>query len=108
MASSTITKVSRSFPLKVTITPELHERLRVVAAQLGQAPATVASMAIGQYVSTMQASLGASDRAIDKVMQTMGPGLMEQMKLIEAMPRAAGQGTRSRGGVPAAKRKAKP
>lgn len=82
----TITRVARTFPLKVTITPELHERLRAVAAQLGQAPATIAAMAIGQYVAQMQNSLGAGDRMIEKVWGSMAPQVQEQLKLLESAP----------------------
>jgi predicted DNA-binding protein len=72
----------RSVPYKVTLTPELHERLREVAAQLGQAPATCASMAIGQWVSQMHRNLGAGDRAIDAMVKEAGPELREQLKLM--------------------------
>jgi predicted DNA-binding protein len=79
-------KTSRSVPLKVTITPELHERLREVAAQLGQAPATVASIAIGQYVSQMSRSLGAVETVSNALVAQMGPELQRQMKLMEDAP----------------------
>lgn len=79
-------KIARTSPLKVVITPELHERLRRVAAQLGQAPATIAAMAIGQYVTQMQSTFGATDRAIDKMMDAVGPGMAEQLKLAMNAP----------------------
>lgn len=70
------TKTARSVPYKVTLTPELHERLREVAAQLGQAPATVAAMAIGQWVAQMGNTLGAGQRMVD----AMAPQLIEHAK----------------------------
>lgn len=76
----------RSVAIKVNLTPELHERLRDVAAQLGQAPATVASMAIGSYVANLASSLGASARMMDNLAAQMGPAIAEQMKLMEAKP----------------------
>jgi len=76
------TKTPRSVPYKVTLTPELHERLREVAAQLGQAPATCAAMAIGQWVSQMQRSLGAGERMVEAMAKEAGPELREQIKLL--------------------------
>lgn len=76
------TKSPRSVPYKVTLTPELHERLREVAAQLGQAPATCASLAIGQWVAAMQRSLGAGERMVDAMAKEAGPELREQLKLM--------------------------
>lgn len=81
----TILKSARSVPLKVTITPELHERLREVAAQLGQAPATVASLAIGQYVAQISRSLGAVDSMTSAIATQMGPEMQKQMKLLESV-----------------------
>lgn len=76
------TKTPRSVPYKVTLTPELHERLREVAAQLGQAPATCASMAIGQWVNQMHRSLGAGERMVDAMAKEAGPVMREQMRLM--------------------------
>ena len=75
-------RLQRSVPFKVTITPELHQRLKEVAAALGQAPATLGSMAIGQYVAQMARTLGAADRAIDGMVEAAGPEIREQLKLM--------------------------
>jgi hypothetical protein len=72
----------RSIAIKVNLTPELHERLRDVAAQLGQAPATLASIAIGAYVANLASSLGAGQRMVDNLSAHMGPQIVEQMKLL--------------------------
>lgn len=71
----------RSVAIKVNLTPELHERLRDVAAQLGQAPATVASMAVGSYVANLTSSLGAGARMVDAMAAQLEPHLAEQLKL---------------------------
>lgn len=76
------TKTPRSVPYKVTLTPELHERLREVAAKLGQAPATCASLAIGQWVASMDRSLGAGERMVDAMAKEAGPELRHQIKLL--------------------------
>lgn len=73
----------RSVAIKVNLTPELHERLREVAAQLGQAPATVASMAIGSYVANLASSLSSASRMVDKLAADMGPQLVEQLKQMQ-------------------------
>lgn len=70
----------RSIQVKVTITPELHARLREVSELLGQAPATVASMAIGQYVSQLATTLGAGQRAVDAVAAQVAPELAEAIR----------------------------
>lgn len=77
----------KSIQVKVSLTPDLHERLREVASQLGQAPATLASVAIGQYVANMARQLGATERAIEAMTERLGPEvaseLRQQMKLTE-------------------------
>jgi RecA-family ATPase len=66
--------------------PQLHERLKDVAAHLGVAPATVATMAIGEYVARQTAALGAVGNAIDKMIDQVSPQLQEQLRLLEAPP----------------------
>jgi predicted DNA-binding protein len=80
-------RLQRSVSLKVTITPELHQRLKDVAAHLGQAPATVASMAIGQYVAQMHRSLGAAERFAEGLVGEVGPEIREQLKLLTSEAR---------------------
>jgi predicted DNA-binding protein len=81
----------RSYGFKVNVTPELHERLREVAAQLGQAPATIASMAIGSYVAQLSNSLGAGGRMVDAMAAQMAPEMQRQMQLLtpETAPKKA-------------------
>ena len=69
----------KSVQIKVSVTPQLHERLREVAAQLGQAPATVASLAIGQWVAQMASTLGAGERAVKAMAAELGPELRSQV-----------------------------
>lgn len=70
----------RSISIKVNLTPELHERLREVAAQLGQAPATVASMGISQYITTLRQTLTSGQRMVDNLAAHAGPAMVELMK----------------------------
>jgi predicted transcriptional regulator len=50
----------RSASLKVNITPEIYERLKLLAERQGQPAAVLAATAIGQYVSAhmVQIDLG--------------------------------------------------
>lgn len=64
--------------------PDMAEKLRVLAERLGQTPATLASVAVSQYVAQQHASLGASERAMEgfmhKLAAEMGPGLQKLME----------------------------
>jgi predicted transcriptional regulator len=67
----------RDFTLSVRLRPDMRERLYSVADALGVSPATVASIAIGQYVANAQASANATTKAIEGMMTTMGPQMAE-------------------------------
>jgi predicted transcriptional regulator len=75
------TSRKRSQSIKVTVTPELHERLREVAAQLGQAPATCASMAVSLWVAQQARTLDAGRSFVEDMAKQVGPELVEQMRL---------------------------
>lgn len=72
----------RSRQIKLTITPEIHARLVALGERLGQAPATLASMAISHYVAQHEATLNAGQRAVDSMTALLGPQLTEQLKLM--------------------------
>ena len=72
----------RSVAIKVNLTPELHERLREVAAQLGQALATIASIAIGSFVAQQARSLDAAARMVEAMAAQAGPAMTEQMRIL--------------------------
>lgn len=72
----------RSVAIKVNLTPELHERLREVAAQLGQPPATIASIAIGSFVAQQARSLDAAARMVEAMAAQAGPAMVEQMRIL--------------------------
>ena len=61
MATQLPEKQLRDFTLSVRLRPDTRERLELVAERLGVASATVASMAIGQYVAAQYAALTASE-----------------------------------------------
>lgn len=75
MSSPTAT---RSRQLKLTMTPEMYARLVVLAEKLGQTPATLASVALSNYVATQEAALGATQRAIDTMVAQLMPQMLSQ------------------------------
>jgi len=82
MATQTPEKQLRDFTLSVRLRPDMRERLYSVADALGVSPATVASIAIGQYVANAQASANATTKAIEGMMATMGPQLSEMFSVL--------------------------
>jgi predicted transcriptional regulator len=56
----------RSASLKVNITPEIYERLKLLAERQGQPPAVIASVAIGQYVSAHMVNIDMAREMHDK------------------------------------------
>jgi predicted transcriptional regulator len=71
-------KQLRDFTLSVRLRPDMRERLELVAERLGVAGATVASMAIGQYVAAQHAALTASE----KQGESMGKAITEALAQI--------------------------
>lgn len=82
MATQPPEKQLRDFTLSVRLRQDMKERLDFVAEQLGVSTATVASMAIGQYVASQYASLTASRNASESMIQQVLPGMLEMLKAI--------------------------
>lgn len=76
----------RDFTLSVRLRPDMRERLYAVADALGVSPATVASIAIGQYVANAQASANATTKAIEGMMSTMAPQMAEMFTALSNQP----------------------
>lgn len=72
----------RDFTLSVRLRPDMRERLYSVADGLGVSPATVASIAIGQYVANAQASANATTKAIEGMMASMAPQMAEMFSAL--------------------------
>lgn len=66
------TKQNRDFIMSVKLTTEMRDKLAFVADALGHPPATVASLAIGQYVSTQTVAL----KATATIAQSMAAALV--------------------------------
>ena len=76
----------RSTGMKISLTPQLHDDLVMVATAIGQTPATSASFAIGQWVATQKRALSATESAINAMVEHAGPELVKQMSLMGAKP----------------------
>lgn len=76
----------RSSTLKIMLHPKMHEDLRALAERLGQASATLASIAVSQYVAQQTASLGASDRAMAGLFESVGPMLQQMLENVPETP----------------------
>jgi hypothetical protein len=80
-----VIQIPRSHQLKVTLTPEMHSRLSALAERYGQTPATLASVALGQFISQQESNLGAPQKMVDTMLGQLMPQLLAQM---DAMPDA--------------------
>jgi len=75
-------KVKRAGSIRVSITEETKQRLQRVADAFGMPAATVASLAIGQYVAQRERELGAVELVSSKVAESVEETLGEQMRLM--------------------------
>jgi hypothetical protein len=74
-----VIQIPRSHQLKVTLTPEMHTRLSGLAERFGQTPATLASVALGHYVTTQEATLGAPQKMVDSMLGQLMPQILAQL-----------------------------
>lgn len=70
----------RNSAVKVLLSEDMHEKLRVLADNLGQTPATLASIAVSQYVHQQMASAGAAERAIAGILEKLAPDLIRVLE----------------------------
>lgn len=75
------TSQKRGHPIKALITESTKDRLWALSEQMGQAPSTLASIAISEYVARQSAAFGAADKAIKAMTDHLGPELVAQMKI---------------------------
>jgi predicted transcriptional regulator len=79
-------KQNRDFIMSVKLTTDMRDKLAFVADSLGQAPATVASFAIGQYVAAQTASLKATSTMGESMAKAMVPALAELFQSLNPEP----------------------
>lgn len=82
----------RSATVKVMLHPDMLEKLRALAQHLGQAPATLASLAVSQFVAQQTAALGASDRAMNSLFESLTPDLRKMIESGSKAPTASAKG----------------
>ena len=70
----------RNSAVKILLSEDMHEKLRVLADNLGQTPATLASIAVSQYVHQQTASAGAAERAIAGIFEKVAPDLLRVLE----------------------------
>ena len=70
----------RTSAVKVLLSEDMHEKLRALADNLGQTPATLASIAVSQYVHQQTASAGAAERAIAGIFEKVAPDLLRMLE----------------------------
>lgn len=83
--------IKRSVQIKVTLSSDVHARLGQLAARLGQPPATLCSVWIGQHVSQLEAGLGATERMVQTMTDKLEPHLVEQLRLSAALASEEGK-----------------
>ena len=74
----------RSTQIKLTITPETHQRLRDLAERLGQSPATIASFAVSTYVAQQAATLSAGENAVKGLIAELGDPIKQLLAKMAA------------------------
>lgn len=75
-------KTKRSSAVKVMLHPDMAEKLRVLAEHLGQTPATLASLAVSQYVAQQTVALGATERAMEGFFERLAPEVLAGLKAL--------------------------
>lgn len=73
-------KQQRDFVMSVKLTPDMRDKLTFVANAIGQAPATVASFAIGQYIANQHVHLTVVSDSISKTISSLMPLIPEMFK----------------------------
>jgi hypothetical protein len=74
------TSTKRSRQIKITVTPELHAKLLMLAEAYGQPPATLASVLLGQVVATQINGLQVGQRMSDAFASQVGDSLKESLR----------------------------
>lgn len=78
--------VRRDKTLRLTVTSDIYERLEKLAVIVGVPPATLATVAVGFYVTNQERAIGAAERMMDKVGEQLGNeavgDVMKQLSLL--------------------------
>lgn len=77
-----VNTVKRSKSLKLTVTPELYARLSALGEEMGITPATLASVAVGQFVAQQSRQLETSKAAVDAMLAKIAPELADLLRVM--------------------------
>ena len=89
----------RTAPVKVLLSYEIDQQLRQLGDRLGQSPATLASIAVSQWVAQQTAALGVADRVATGFSESLATQMAPHLqKLLSALPDE--QGAPLAGGQP--------
>jgi predicted transcriptional regulator len=75
-ASST----KRSSAVKIMLHPDMAQKLRALADHLGQTPATLASIAVSQYVAQQTAALETTARVVEGFFEHIAPEVLNSLQ----------------------------
>jgi predicted transcriptional regulator len=78
------TKQKRSKAMKVLMTENTHARLFELADLLGQPAATLASVAVSEYVARYMGQQSVQEKAMKATLDYLGPEFKEQLKIAAA------------------------
>ena len=67
-----VTTIKRSDVLRVKVSPDMNERITRLSGLLGLPPSTLAALAVGHWVANQERALGATDRMVDAIGQSLG------------------------------------
>lgn len=96
------TTMKRTAAVKILLSPNIDQQLRDLAERLGQSPATLASMAVSQWVAQQHNSLGASERAVEGFFERLAGDLSPDLKRLLLASSDDKQGAPLAGGQPVA------
>lgn len=86
MAKRPVSVVRRAKSIRLTLTPEMYDRLERLAVTLGIQPSTLGTVALGLYVSQQEKTLvmteRLSERLADQLGEDMGAEMVKQLSLL--------------------------
>jgi hypothetical protein len=73
-------ETKQSFAITITLHPDMAQKLQVLADQLGQMPATLASVAVSQYVAQQTVALGVTRRVVEDFFSHIAPEVLSALQ----------------------------
>lgn len=82
--------VKREKSMRLTVTPDVYERLERLAVTVGVPPSTLATVALGLYVSSQEKTLVLAERMAERIGDQlggdMGAEMVKQLSLLTKGP----------------------